>query len=226
MDSDRRLQKKNNSGYFECHHIIPKCMGGTDDLSNLVYLTPKEHFICHRLLYEMYPKNYKLLSALIKMTLNSKGQARHKISSRTYAAYITEYRLYRKGKTFDELFGIEKATEIKARLRLNSYSKGKKWKDRLSPECRNALIEKIKKSTTGKANPRTGKTWEEYYGKDKAGEIKIKASERQTGNKNHMYGKKLSPETIAKRTLTRKLKKELDPEYGNRGDTTKEKTSK
>lgn len=36
------------------HHIIPKHMGGTDDLDNLVELTVEEHAEAHRLLYEQY----------------------------------------------------------------------------------------------------------------------------------------------------------------------------
>ena len=36
------------------HHIIPKHMGGSDDPSNLVELTPGEHAEAHRLLYEQY----------------------------------------------------------------------------------------------------------------------------------------------------------------------------
>lgn len=43
-------------GYSEHHHIIPKCMGGTDDKSNIVSLTPREHFIAHWLLCLIYPK--------------------------------------------------------------------------------------------------------------------------------------------------------------------------
>lgn len=34
----------------EVHHILPRSLGGTDDPSNLVTLTLKEHWICHRLL--------------------------------------------------------------------------------------------------------------------------------------------------------------------------------
>ena len=34
------------------HHIIPRHMGGTDDPSNLVELTPEEHAEAHRKLYE------------------------------------------------------------------------------------------------------------------------------------------------------------------------------
>lgn len=43
---------KNNiqDGYMENHHILPRSCGGSDDPSNLVRLTYKQHFICHWLL--------------------------------------------------------------------------------------------------------------------------------------------------------------------------------
>lgn len=36
------------------HHIIPKHMGGSDDITNITYLTVKEHQIAHFLLWKMY----------------------------------------------------------------------------------------------------------------------------------------------------------------------------
>ena len=48
----REYVKESNDGY-QCHHILPRCMGGSDDESNLVCLTYKEHRVCHRLLIEM-----------------------------------------------------------------------------------------------------------------------------------------------------------------------------
>jgi hypothetical protein len=56
------------SGYVEKHHIIPKCMGGTDDIINLVILTAEEHYLAHQLLVKIYPDNGKLLFATHMMT--------------------------------------------------------------------------------------------------------------------------------------------------------------
>lgn len=39
--------------YCEEHHIIPKCMNGTNNKENLVVLTGAEHFIVHKLLIDM-----------------------------------------------------------------------------------------------------------------------------------------------------------------------------
>ena len=39
--------------YTEKHHIIPKCLGGNNSKDNLVKLTAREHFICHKLLTKM-----------------------------------------------------------------------------------------------------------------------------------------------------------------------------
>jgi hypothetical protein len=36
--------------FTEKHHIYPKSFGGTNDHSNLVKLTPREHFVCHWLM--------------------------------------------------------------------------------------------------------------------------------------------------------------------------------
>jgi hypothetical protein len=40
-------------GYCEKHHILPKCLGGSNDKLNLVQLTAREHFICHLLLVKI-----------------------------------------------------------------------------------------------------------------------------------------------------------------------------
>lgn len=53
IEKARSLNRTKGTEYFESHHIIPKSMGGTNDLFNLVLLTAREHFIVHCLLPRM-----------------------------------------------------------------------------------------------------------------------------------------------------------------------------
>ncbi len=61
--------------YGENHHIIPRSLGGSDEVENLVRLTAREHFICHALLAEMYedgkPEWYKMNLAFKMMKASS-----------------------------------------------------------------------------------------------------------------------------------------------------------
>ena len=74
--------------YTERHHIIPKSLGGDNSKSNLVALTPREHFICHRLLPKMLTgkSKSKMIYALYCLTyVRNKGQKdRHIPNSRLY----------------------------------------------------------------------------------------------------------------------------------------------
>lgn len=77
--------------YTESHHIIPRCMGGGDEKENLVNLTAREHFICHRLLVQIHPSNNKLKFALWAMcNMKSKRQSRYTPSSRIYESIKIE----------------------------------------------------------------------------------------------------------------------------------------
>ena len=72
-------------GYKERHHIVPKCMGGSDDVENLVELTAREHFICHKLLVEMYPSNSSLnWAAWMMATTKDSMEREYKVSAREY----------------------------------------------------------------------------------------------------------------------------------------------
>lgn len=75
--------------YGEWHHEIPKSLGGTNDKSNLVRLTAREHFVAHRLLTKMTvgDNNRKMWYAL-KRTVSSGNVT---ITSRTFAKIREEY---------------------------------------------------------------------------------------------------------------------------------------
>ncbi len=70
--------------YTERHHIVPRCMGGSNAKSNLVILTAKEHYIVHLLLPRMVQgqAKYKMQVAFWRMCSHKDG--RHIPSTTAY----------------------------------------------------------------------------------------------------------------------------------------------
>lgn len=94
--------KKSNNIYLETHHIIPKCLGGSDSLDNRVNLPPREHFICHRLLTK-FNRNPKLIFAIhMFCNQNNRFGRNIKISSRLYSyirkIYAADMSMQNKGR--------------------------------------------------------------------------------------------------------------------------------
>jgi len=58
-----------NYVYYERHHILPKCLGGSDEKNNLAFLTAEEHWLAHLLLVKMNPGNHKLVFACQAMSM-------------------------------------------------------------------------------------------------------------------------------------------------------------
>lgn len=72
--------RTNENGYYEKHHIIPRSCGGTNEHSNLIILTAKEHFVCHLLLTKMCLDKlhrHKMICALNNMTKSAKNHKRY-----------------------------------------------------------------------------------------------------------------------------------------------------
>lgn len=71
-----QIRRPLSRGYYERHHIVPKCIGGSDVSANLVWLTPEEHYVAHQLLVKLHPGNSKLLWAALAMTGSGRGNGR------------------------------------------------------------------------------------------------------------------------------------------------------
>lgn len=114
--------------YTEVHHIIPRSLGGTNDANNLVKLTSREHFVCHLLLTKMVTGMAKRsMSYALWGMCNQKNrhQQRHTACSRTYqyAKDLANQSLSeeRKGKTLEEMHGVEKAHIIRQNLKTRRH---------------------------------------------------------------------------------------------------------
>lgn len=180
--------------YYENHHIIPKCLGGTNLKENLVLLTGKEHFICHLILWKISEgenKN-KMGHALFSMVRNSRNQNR-KFTSRSY----------------------EKAKKIHSDILKNTF-KG----IFLTEEKEIQRIENLKKGLKKYYQIRGKKTYEEIYGLEKSKELKenrkISAtkpmsinqknniSRSKIGKKSPLIGRKISENHKQKISIFRK----------------------
>ena len=107
-------------GYFEVHHIVPKSLGGSNDKSNLVKLTAREHFIAHCLLARIYGGSQ--WASVVCMKASSSGM--RVVSSRMYNSAKKQFADYQRqfmtGKKLSEKTRIKMST----RLMGNTHTKG------------------------------------------------------------------------------------------------------
>lgn len=177
---------KKFGSYYESHHIKPKCIGGDDSENNLVLLTAKEHFVCHKLLILIYPNQTKLVYALWMMSNGSNTYRRKhlKVSSRDYELsrklYIETHSEKMKGRIVSQEVG-KKISESKKGFKFNEESRKK--------------MSESQKEKIGDKNS--------FYGRKHSEESKKKMSESAKK-------RKVSEETKLKMSNIRKGKKHTE----------------
>jgi hypothetical protein len=60
--------------YYERHHVVPRCLGGSDGWDNTVLLTFREHVLAHYILTKIFPSNLKLQMAFSAFLFGHGGQ--------------------------------------------------------------------------------------------------------------------------------------------------------
>lgn len=205
-----RAIARNLSGYCEIHHIVPRCMGGTDDANNLVNLTASEHFIAHLLLYKMYPSVVGLHTAMYLMANNNRYTNKDYSRLREHYAKMRSDLMQGEGnhmfgknhseKTKQQIAikkaGVKLSTTHKSAISAGHKGKCKSIKTRLrmsiaktgrvvSPEARanlsKALIGKKRKQESIERQRNTNTG---------AGNPNFGNGQAVTGEKNGMFGKK------------------------------------
>lgn len=74
IENAKNRKKHSEDEYYEIHHIIPKCMGGSNHRDNLVKLTAREHFVAHALLVKCYPNHFGVANAMFWMKADRLGK--------------------------------------------------------------------------------------------------------------------------------------------------------
>ena len=162
------------SGYRERHHILPRCMGGSNDALNLVDLTAEEHYVAHQLLVKMHPNIRGLVGAAAIMARRSNGNKAYGWLRRKLADEL-------KGNT--RTLGMKLSPE--ARAKISAAQRGKARS--------RATIEKISAAHKGKrlSAEQVARLVAAHKGKRASLETREKMSAARRG-------RKVSPEIVAK----------------------------
>ena len=170
--------------YVEKHHIVPRSLKGTDNDSNIVKLTAREHFVCHLLLTKMVSGYYQELMkfALGKFIQTAPGQQRI-FTSWEYKKIREEISQARTGKKHS----------IETKLKMSEKAKGRiPWNKGMTG------IEHSEESKLKRSQTLTGKSFNERFGECRAIEIKQKITNSKLGKPSGMLGKTHSEETKKK----------------------------
>jgi hypothetical protein len=185
----KKLRKTNTKYvYYEKHHIFPKCLGGSDEEKNLVLLTAKEHYICHKLLTYIYKGDRKIALAFHKMTYSKNG------------TYIKSSSNYKYARELISLIPLSEETKNK----IKQYKSNQKRNDKISKSLTGKLKSEehkkaIRDANLGKKRPEWARKkmsdarkrlFESGYRMIISNETREKISKANSGKNNGMYGKK------------------------------------
>ena len=161
--------RMNIEGYTEKHHIIPRTLGGSDDASNIVVFTGREHFIAHLLLAKIHGGSMwhaaHMMSNMKRYTNRKYEKVREehakqvslqhsgKVVSKETRKKISENK-ERSAKISQSLKGRPKSEEHKEAYKKSRLASGG-WV--VSEEQKRKVSEKL----SGQGNPMWGKTHNE-----------------------------------------------------------------
>jgi|LakMenEpi03Aug12_release.lakeMendotaPanAssembly.Ray.scaffolds.fasta_scaffold227007_4 hypothetical protein len=154
-------RKKYKGIYYEGHHIIPKCLGGEGKASdrnhfNIILLTAKEHYICHKLLVLIYPNNKKLQYALWCMINGSGTKKRYTLSGRIYSRLRESFIKFKSESSIGHIHSEE------TKKKISEAQKGKHVSDEFRKKCSNRTYsEETRKKMSDSAKLRPIRT-DEY----------------------------------------------------------------
>lgn len=126
---NRNWSKQTAPCYTERHHIVPKSVGGTNDPSNIVCLTAKEHFVAHHLLFHIHTGDSKKKMAFAWFNMCTSVNGRATIASSTYQRVKSIAAIYRRDYSIHTFYNIA----TKEQVTMAAYDFKLKYKINPSP---------------------------------------------------------------------------------------------
>lgn len=123
------------NGYVERHHILPRALGGSDDSTNLVALTAREHFVAHVLLAKIHGGN--MWQAVVLMSGGKYCNNRLFEIARRTSSYEREKSIKQKRMTdpsFDAYMHKVRSAATKKRTEGYQAEAGRKFKERFATD--------------------------------------------------------------------------------------------
>lgn len=122
--------------YHERHHIVPKCLGGTNNKENLIDLFAREHFIAHQLLAKENPDNNKLVHAWALMSRINNHNDKYQLTPEEYEEAKKYFVSLMKGRTLSketrEKIGNANRGRVRSeevKLAISKANKNKFWSE-------------------------------------------------------------------------------------------------
>jgi hypothetical protein len=124
IESRQKTRDLEKGADYEIHHVSPRCLGGTDESSNLVKLTYREHYIAHWLLIKIYPNEPKIHYGFLCMLRDPHGY--RKLTSRMVETIKKNYSEFQKWnwKINNPMYKPELKKFHSERMKLNNPNKG------------------------------------------------------------------------------------------------------
>jgi hypothetical protein len=171
------------------HHILPRSMNGTEDFSNLIILTHREHYIAHLILWKCYGGAMVTAFWFMQFNASTSGKYNNKINSRQFSILREDYckicfpastrEACKKVIVGKALWnkGIPLSSEAKRKLSISlSGNKHYNYGKHLSEETR----KKISNANKGNTN---------FLGRHHTQESKEKQRKNKIGKSNPQFGK-------------------------------------